>query len=101
MLKQTSVGVSRPLAILGIGKAEELIYDWLLAHPSATVSEIGHESSFPLGEIRRVLIVLESKGLVTHVPQRPRRYVASAPDIALKALALHHHESLTSRGKDL
>ncbi|HEX5314294.1 MAG TPA: helix-turn-helix domain-containing protein [Gammaproteobacteria bacterium] len=91
---QSGATESRPLEILGIGAAEESIYDWLLTHAGATVHEIARARAVTAGKVQRLLDAMASKGLVTHAPERPRRYIAAAPDIALKALALRRQEGL-------
>ncbi len=84
----------RPLATLGIGDAEEITYECLLAHPGATAQEIADALRRPLQKVLRLLAAIETKGLATHSPERPRRYFPASPDIAMEALLLRRHEDL-------
>ncbi|RUL66827.1 DUF4102 domain-containing protein [Dyella dinghuensis] len=77
----------RPLEILGIDDSEELAYRALLAHRLATVDEVANFLSLSLSKTQRLLDNIESKGLATHSLERPRRYVAAPPRLALEALA--------------
>src|SRR5699024_569741 len=76
----------RPLAHLGIGEVEERIYRWLLTHRGAKASETARALALAPGKAQRLLDALEGKGLATHTPERPRRYIPSSPDVALEAL---------------
>ncbi|HET7307355.1 MAG TPA: helix-turn-helix domain-containing protein [Gammaproteobacteria bacterium] len=82
------------LEVLGVGEAEERVYRRLLSFPRSKASDIAHALSLPTTTAQRLLEAIESKGLATHTPERPRRYIASAPDIALEPLALRHQEDL-------
>lgn len=84
----------RPLDILGIGEAEERVYRWLLIHPGAIAPELSAALALTPRKTQRLLDAIEAKGLVTHSPERPRRYHPSAPDIAMEALALKRQEML-------
>ncbi|RUL66826.1 DUF4102 domain-containing protein [Dyella dinghuensis] len=77
----------RPLEILGIDDAEELIYRALLAHRLATADELASFLSLSLSKTQRLLDSIESKGLATHSMERPQRYIAASPRLALEALA--------------
>lgn len=85
---------SRPLSILGISEDEESIYRWLLTHSGASISDIAQARSTSPAKAQRLVDMVEAKGLVTHTPERPRRYIPASPDIALKALSLHRQEEL-------
>lgn len=93
-IQRTGEAKTQSLSALGIGESEESIYRWLLTHPDATVQEISQTLTFSSRKIQQLLNVLESKGLVTHTPERPRRYLPSAPDIALEALILKRQKDL-------
>lgn len=77
---------AQSLSILGIGESEERVYRWLLAHAGATADDLARALSITQRKSRQLLDVIEAKGLATHSPERPRRYLPSAPDIALGAL---------------
>ncbi|MGH8274479.1 MAG: helix-turn-helix domain-containing protein [Gammaproteobacteria bacterium] len=92
--QQDRVTEQRPLEILGISEAEERAYRWLLTHSGATVVEITQALALSAGKTQRLLDTIETKGLVTHAPERPRRYIPVSPDIALKTLSIRHQEDL-------
>jgi sugar-specific transcriptional regulator TrmB len=92
--QRTRAATPRPLDALGISEAEEQVYEHLLTNPSATVSEIARAQACSPGKVLRLLDAIEAKGLATHTPEQPRRYIAASPDIALEALALRRQEDL-------
>lgn len=85
---------TRPLEVLGIGEAEEKIYTVLLNHRFATLNEISKASGLSRGKVQKAIGVLEEVGLVTHSPERPRRYIPGSPDIAMQALVMRHEEEV-------
>jgi sugar-specific transcriptional regulator TrmB/DNA-binding CsgD family transcriptional regulator len=85
---------TRPLDALGISEAEERVYEYLLANASATVREVALAQAHSASTAQRLLDAIEAKGLATHSPQQPRRYIAAAPDIAIEALVLRRQEDL-------
>jgi sugar-specific transcriptional regulator TrmB len=94
----------RPLDAIGIGKDEEQVYLCLLEHPRATVAELAGAAQLSPRRVQHLLDLIESKGLVTHTPQRPRQYILAAPEIAMEALILDREKELQhARGmmKDL
>ena len=48
----------------------------------------------PARRAQRLLDAIEARGLVTHSPERPRRYLLAAPDIAIEALILQREKEL-------
>jgi DNA-binding CsgD family transcriptional regulator len=84
----------RPLEALGIGPAEESVYECLLDRPGATAPEVARALTLPTQKAQRLLGAIEAKGLATHSPERPRRYIPAAPDIAMEALILKREELL-------
>ncbi|MGH8427385.1 MAG: helix-turn-helix domain-containing protein [Gammaproteobacteria bacterium] len=91
---RTGSNAARPLEILGVGEAEERAYRWLLTHPGAGVAEIAQALALAPSKAQRLLDTIETKGLTTHTPERPRRYLPVSPDIAMEALALRRQEDL-------
>lgn len=87
-------GETRPLSSLGISEPEERAYRRLLAHPGATSQEIASALGMPPRKTQRLLDAIEAKGLATHSPERPRRYIPAAPDIAMEAMILQRQEDL-------
>ncbi len=84
----------RSFEVLGISEAEEKVYRWLLAHSGATAQEVSRAVEMTPNKVQRLLGSIEDKGLTTHSPEKPRRYIPVAADIALKALIHRHQESL-------
>lgn len=93
-MQRSKAAAPRPLDALGISEAEERAYEHLLANPGATVSEIASALDHSPAKIQRLLDAIEAKGLATHSPQQPRRYIAAAPDIAMEAMVLRRQEDL-------
>jgi sugar-specific transcriptional regulator TrmB len=77
---------ARPLEALGIPDIEERAYCVLLNHHMATVGEVASWLSLPTRKTQQLLDSIESKGLVTHSPERPPRYIAAPPEFAVEAL---------------
>lgn len=95
MARERNGGVeARPLEILGISEAEEQAYRWLLQNYGATVQNLVQALGFSASRAQQLLASLQAKGLATHSPERPRRYIPVSPDIALKALSLQRQEEL-------
>jgi sugar-specific transcriptional regulator TrmB/DNA-binding CsgD family transcriptional regulator len=94
MALHAKAAVRRPLATLGIGDAEETTYECLLAHPGATAQALAGALGRSLPQTLRLLAAIETKGLATHSPVRPRRYFPAAPEIAMEALLLRRQEDL-------
>ncbi len=82
------------LGALGISESEERAYRWLLAHSGATARDLAQALSLSPRKAQQLLEAIESKGLTTHSPERPRRYLPSSPDMALRALFLRQQEAL-------
>lgn len=86
--------LARSLRALGIDDAEERAYRVLLAHRMATVGDIATLLNLPLNAAQRLLSKIENLGLATHSPERPRRYIASPPEVAIEALANRRHADI-------
>lgn len=84
----------RPLEVLGIGEGEENAYRHLLTHRGATAAELGRALVVTTATAQRLLETIEAKGLATHTPERPRRYLPTAPDIAMESLILRRQQCL-------
>src|SRR5690625_4717565 len=85
---------TRPLDILGISEPEERVYRWLLMNPPSVAAEAGRALGLSVGRTQRLLDRIEAKGLATHSPEWPRRYIPISPDVALEAFALRRQEEL-------
>jgi DNA-binding CsgD family transcriptional regulator len=76
----------RPLEAVGIDETEEHAYRAVLTHRGATAEDVANMLSLSVRKAQRLLDGIESKGLVSHSPSRPRRYVAAPPELAVEAL---------------
>ncbi|HJT99443.1 MAG TPA: helix-turn-helix domain-containing protein [Rhodanobacteraceae bacterium] len=75
-----------PLQILGISAEEEQGYRLLLARGLANAGEIARELGLAPRRAQRLLDALAAKGLATHAPERPRRYLPVLPEFAVEAI---------------
>jgi sugar-specific transcriptional regulator TrmB/DNA-binding CsgD family transcriptional regulator len=82
------------LEALGLDASETATYLCLLDHPRSTANEIADAMGVPARRAQRLLDAIEARGLVTHSPERPRRYLLSAPDIAIESLILQREKEL-------
>jgi len=76
----------RPLEPLGIDEWEEHTYRTLLRLGMATAKDIAEMLTLTTRQAQRLLDAIESKGLASHSPERPRRYIAVPPELAIEAL---------------
>lgn len=79
---------------LDIGPLEEEAYRCLLDRPRATAAEIAGAMRVSPRKAQDLLDAIESMGLATHSPERPRRYIPAAPDIAMESLVLQQEKDL-------
>lgn len=86
----------RPLEALGIDEQEEHAYRVVLSHRLATAEDVAQLLSLSLRKTQRLLDSIEFKGLVSHSPSRPRRYVAAPPEFAVEALIAQRQAVLES-----
>jgi sugar-specific transcriptional regulator TrmB len=86
--------VDSPLGVLGIGLGEETLYRLLLARGPTTADEAAQALGESPRQVQRMLDAIEAMGLATHAPERPRRYVPAAPDVAVEALISQRQASL-------
>lgn len=84
----------RAFDILGISEPEEHVYRWLLSHIGATAQQVARALSVTVRVAQHVLDAIEAKGMATHSPERPRKYLPAPPDMAIEALVLHHEGEL-------
>lgn len=83
------------LEVADLSNAEEAVYLALIDLPPVTVAEA--RRALPNCGRRQLASLLEGlvdKGLLTELPQLPRRYTPVSPDVALKALLLEREERL-------
>lgn len=86
------------LDVLGIDAAEESAYRALLRQPAALPAELAGALRVSAARVRALLNSLSAKGLVIVSQQRPRRFRAVPPAIALDALVQRQSDALARAG---
>ncbi|HVT33164.1 MAG TPA: helix-turn-helix domain-containing protein [Rhodanobacteraceae bacterium] len=86
MNRRGSASDPSPLEILGIAPDEEQGYRLLLARGLANAGELARELGVAPRTAQRLLEALAAKGLATHAPERPRRYLPVLPEFAVEAI---------------
>jgi sugar-specific transcriptional regulator TrmB len=81
-----SSGGTRTLDGMGVTLGEEQVYRMLLRHEGLCAADLGARLGMSARKLAVPLRALESKGMVTHSPDRIPRYFAVPPDIAVEAL---------------
>jgi DNA-binding Lrp family transcriptional regulator len=79
-------GEDRMLEPIGLGPFDERVYRYVLRSGAVTPAEVAQGVDASTREVGRVLRQLEEQGLVSRLPERPRRFTAVAPDVALEVL---------------
>jgi DNA-binding CsgD family transcriptional regulator len=79
---------------------EERAYRVLLAHRMATTAEVASKLSLSQRMTQRLLDSIESKGLASHSPERPRRYIAASPKLAVEAL-ISQRQTIIDRARSV
>jgi sugar-specific transcriptional regulator TrmB len=82
------------LRALGIEEDEERAYHILLMQHTATVEEVAARLSLSIRRTQPLLQRLEAKGLASHSPERPRRYIPARPELAIEALIQQRQATL-------
>lgn len=82
------------LGPVGVTEDEERMYEVLLDHPGASLTELAAAEEISRGKAKNVLHMLGLKGLVTHTPNRTHRYFPTPPDVALEVLITKQQEAL-------
>jgi len=93
-LDRAKAGAMRPLDAIGIDAMEEHAYRILLTHRMATVEDVARVLAISSRKAQRLLDSVEAKGLASHSPERPRRYIPTSPDIAVEALIRQRQDGL-------
>ncbi|HEY8682328.1 MAG TPA: integrase arm-type DNA-binding domain-containing protein [Rhodanobacter sp.] len=83
---RSGTGIQRALEPLGIDDLEERTYKALLGHGMATAREIAQVLGLSAHKTQQLLDGIEAKGLASHSPEQPRRYIAVPPELAIEAL---------------
>jgi predicted DNA-binding transcriptional regulator len=84
----------RPLETLGVSADEERAYRVLLSRRLASASDIAPGLGLPQRATQRLLEALATKGLATHSPERPRRYMPVQPEFAVEAMVSQRQAEL-------
>lgn len=90
-------GTARTLDSMDVSALEERIYRVLLRYEGLGVKELAGKLAAAPNAVLKPLQALESKGIVTHSPDRVRRYFAVPPDIAMEALIASSQRSEEDR----
>lgn len=85
---------ARPLETLGISVDEERAYRALLSRRLASASDLAGKLGVPVRATQRLLDALAAKGLATHSPERPRRYMPVPPEFAVEAIVSQRQAEL-------
>ena len=85
---------ARPLEPLGISLEEERAYRILLVRRLASAGEVAPELGLAPRATQRLLDALAAKGLATHSPEQPRRYMAELPEFAVEAIVSQRQAEL-------
>jgi sugar-specific transcriptional regulator TrmB/DNA-binding CsgD family transcriptional regulator len=82
------------LRVLGIEEDEERAYHFLLMQHTATAEEVAARLSLPIRRTQALLQRVEAKGLASHSPEQPRRYIPARPELAIEALIQQRQATL-------
>ena len=85
---------ARPLETLGISTDEERAYRALLSRRLANARDLSSTLGITVRATQRLLDALAAKGLATHSPERPRRYMPVQPEFALEAIVSQRQAEL-------
>jgi sugar-specific transcriptional regulator TrmB/DNA-binding CsgD family transcriptional regulator len=77
---------TRSLETLGVSELEERAYCMVLEHHTATMEDVAAFLSLPSDDAQRLLDTIESYGLASRSADRPPRYIAVPPEVAIEAL---------------
>ena len=72
--------------MLGIEPLLERAYRLLLERGACTVNEVAAGLELPVPQAQALLAQAEAKALASHSPERPPRYIAVPPELAIEAL---------------
>ncbi len=79
---------------LGVGHAEQQLYEVILHHPDQTLAELGELTGLGATRLRGLLKSLADKGMLTRTHHRPARFAPAPPDIAIEVLALRRQQEI-------
>ncbi len=82
------------LETLGVTDMEERVYRALLRDPTAAPCDLALAAGVDRTELRRLLALLEMKGLISRSAGRSPGYVSVAPDVAVEGLIQRRQEEL-------
>ena len=86
----------RMLQPLGVPPDAESVYRVLLRNPRQTVSELATLAGRGARAVRAAVATLESLGLVSRLPGRPARLVATPPDTAVDVLVARRETEIAA-----
>jgi len=94
MATMRSDSSARALETLGITLDEERAYRSLLSRRLASAGDLSSTLGISTRATQRLLDALAAKGLATHSPERPRRYMPVQPEFAVEAIVSQRQAEL-------
>ncbi len=85
---------TRSLETLGVSELEERAYCMVLEHHTATTEDVAASLSLLTVDAQGLLDTIESYGLASRSPDRPPRYIAVPPEVAIEALISQRQSGL-------
>jgi predicted transcriptional regulator len=82
------------LETLGVTDVEERVYRALLREPTAAPCDLALAAGVDRAELRRLLAMLEMKGLISRSTGKSPGYVSVAPDVAVEGLIQRRQEEI-------
>ncbi|MGI5488037.1 helix-turn-helix domain-containing protein [Microtetraspora malaysiensis] len=82
------------LEAIGLSPAESRLYATLVENPRSSADELATQCGVSALLAGRTLAAFARRGLASRLPGRRARYVAVAPDIAIRPLLARHEEEL-------
>jgi len=79
--------------VVGIGEAEEGVYEALVTAHAATVEDLTQRTGMTAGRVSRAIQLLVEQGFATRLPGRPAQFAAAEPELmAAGLIAAREHE---------
>lgn len=86
---------------LGLTEYESKAYFFLIVHNKLSADDLCKVSDISPSRIYDVLSSLEKKGLITSLPEKPKKYQAISPSVSLQSLITGKEEDLTKELREL
>jgi sugar-specific transcriptional regulator TrmB len=86
---------------LGLTEYESKAYFFLMIHDRLSADDLCKVTNISPSRIYDVLSSLQKKGLVTDLPEKPKKYQAILPSIGLQSIISEREEDLTKELKEI